>query len=119
LHFFEAYRAFSGFFRGIGVDFERIEEFFGLLGISEQHFEFAGVEPDAAADSAVINLDISEFEGNHRVFANRTIHKSSPVKTFFVAVYYIRLVFRSSKARQAVVFFFGDQTVGKPEAKMC
>ena len=60
------------------VDFERIEQLIGVFQLAEQQFELSGVEPDTAAVGAVVDFNFLKLKGNHRVFANRTIHNVSP-----------------------------------------
>jgi len=62
------------------VDFEGIEQLIGVFRLAEQQFELSGVEPDTAAVGAVVDFNFLKLKGNHRVFANRTIHNVSPQK---------------------------------------
>jgi len=112
LHFFQANWAFSGLFGAIGVNFEGIKQFFGLLGVAEQYFELSGVEPDTAAVGAEINLDVGELKGNHRVFANRTIHKNSALSQKRIFLWgYITLggLLSQEKAGGQGVFFWAKR----------
>jgi hypothetical protein len=74
LHFFVADRAFPYFLIAFGIDSERIEQVFSLVGLVQQKLEFAGIQPDAAAVGAMIDLNVFELKRDHRIFTSWTIH---------------------------------------------
>jgi len=65
-------------FGASAIDLERVEQMPRPSRLTEQKLKLAGVQPNATAIGAIIDLNILEFEGDHRIFANGTIHITSP-----------------------------------------
>jgi hypothetical protein len=51
------------------------------LRLTEEQFEFAGVEPDSSAVGTIIDFNVLKLKSEHRIFANRTIHKILQILT--------------------------------------
>jgi len=100
------------------VDFEGIEQLFGILRIAEQELQFAGIEPDAATTGAIIDFNFLKLKGNHCIFANRTIHKNSPLicrtnLNGWAILHSLRLQVKENL--QTAVIFLAKDDVGKIE----
>jgi hypothetical protein len=56
---------------------ERVDQMPRLSRFAQQEFQLARIQPNAPAAGTIIDLYIVEFEGDHRISANGTIHIAS------------------------------------------
>jgi hypothetical protein len=73
-HLLAADRTTPAFLGDASVRRPAVQERIAALGVAEQQFEFARVQPDAFAGETVVHLDALILEDRQRLFACGTVH---------------------------------------------